>query len=90
MNSPLEVEDKMKMNGVVAYIQETEDGKTTLTFDDVSSNDQPPTSWYRGVPFTLNSYNSEAMKNLNLTKEQYAEIGENLIIRLLALGGKLK
>ena len=80
----------MKMNGVVAYIQETEDGKTTLVFDDVSSEKQPPASWRHEVLFTSNSYDSEAMKTLNLTKEQYAEIGENLIIRLLALDGKLK
>jgi hypothetical protein len=80
----------MKMNGVVAYIQETEDGRTTLTFDDVSSEKQPPTSWCHEVLFTSNCYDSEAMKNLNLTKEQYGEIGENLIIRLLALNSKLK
>jgi len=30
------------------------------------------------------------MKNLSLTKEQFAEIGENLVIRLLVLAGKIK
>ena len=44
--------DKMKMNGVVAYIQEREDGTTTLTFDDVSSEEQPPTLWCHEVLFT--------------------------------------
>jgi hypothetical protein len=80
--------DKMKMNAVVAYIQQTEDGRTTLTFDDVSSEAQPPTLWCREALFTSNSYDSEAMKNLNLTKKQYAEIGENLVMRLLALGAR--
>lgn len=74
----LEVEETMKMNGVVAYIQETEDGKTTLTFDDLSSESMPPKRWNHEVLYTYNSYNSEAMNNMKLTKEQYAEIGETL------------
>lgn len=79
-----------KMNGVVAYIQETEDGKTMLTFDDVSSEKQLPIYWRKEVLYTSNSYSSAAMESLSLTKEQYAEIGESLIIRLLALDGKIK
>lgn len=80
----------MKISGVVAYIRVTEGGKIKLTLDDVSSEKQPPTTWCHEVLFTSNTYDSEAMKSLNLTKEQYADIGENLIIRLLALDGKLK
>jgi len=80
----------MKANGVVAYIQETDDGKITLTFDDVSSEKQPPSSWQRVVLYTSNSYDSDVMKKLSLTKQQFAEIGENLIIRLLVLAGKIK
>jgi len=78
------------MNGVVAYIVETGDGRITLTIDDVSSSKQPPTSWCQEFFYTSNSYDSEAMKNMSLTKEQYAKIGENIILRLLAVNGKLK
>ena len=78
------------MKGVVAYIQEIEDGKTMLTFDDVSSDKQSSTHWSKEVLYTSNSYDSAAMESLSLTKKQYAEIGESLIIRLLALNGKIK
>ena len=76
------------MNGVVAYIAETEEGRTTLTFDDVSS--ETPTSWRHKVLYTRASYDSKALEEMALTKEQYAEIGENLMIRLLAINGKLR
>jgi hypothetical protein len=78
------------MKGVVAYIQEIEDSKTMLTFDDVSSENNLSTNWSKEVLYTSKSYDSNAIENMNLTKEQFAEIGENLIIRLLALNGKLK
>ena len=78
------------MKGVIACIQEMEDGITMLTFDDVSSEYNLFTNWSEEVLYTSKSYDSNAIENMNLTKEQYAEIGENLIIRLLALNGKLK
>ena len=77
------------MNGVVAYLTETQDGRTTLTFDDVSSDEGSPTCWRHEILYTLNSYDSDALEHLSLTKEQFAEIGENLIMRLLARNGKL-
>jgi len=77
------------MNGVVAYVVENDTGRAILTMDDVSSNRQPPTIWSQELFYTSNSYDSEAMKNLKLTKEQYAEIGENIILRLLAVNGLL-
>jgi len=78
------------MKGVIACIQEMEDGITMLTFDDVSSEYNLFTNWSEEVLYTSKSYDSNTIENMNLTKEQYAEIGENLIIRLLALNGKLK
>ena len=79
------------MKGVIACIQEMEDGITMLTFDDVSSEYNLFTNWSEEVLYTSKSYDSNAIENMNLTKEQYAEIGENLIIKgLLALNGKLK
>jgi hypothetical protein len=78
------------MNGVVAYIQKTEDGKTMLTFDDVSADNEMPIKWTKRVLYTSHAYNSEAMAKLELTNEQYAAIGESLVIRLLVLNSKLK
>ena len=79
------------MKGVAAFIKEQEDGSIRLVFNDVeatSGSDKP--DWKHVVLFTHNSYNAKSFKDLSLSKEQFAEIGENLIIRLLALGGYLK
>jgi hypothetical protein len=84
------VKDKIKMNGIVAYIVETADGRTKLIIDDVISNNQPPTNWRQEIFCTSNTYDSEVIENMNLSKEQYAEIGENIILRLLAMNGALK
>ena len=79
------------MKGVVAFIKDQEDGSIRLVFNDVetsSGTDNP--DWKHIVHFTSNSYNSKSFKELSLSKEQFAQIGENLVIRLLALGGHLK
>ena len=74
------------MKGVVAYIEDTENGGIKLVFDDVHSNDaKNPKKWDHEVFFTSNNYDQEKLKGMELSKEQYAEIGENIIIRLLAL-----
>jgi hypothetical protein len=62
------MKSEIKMNGVVAYIVETSDGRITLTMDDLSSSKQPPTSWCQEFFYTSNSYDSEAMKKMSLTK----------------------
>jgi hypothetical protein len=51
----LEVGDIIKINGVVAYIQDTADDKITLTYDDVFSDSQSPISWRHEDLFTKNS-----------------------------------
>jgi len=79
------------MKGVAAYLKQEEDGKLTLMLNDVeatSSNDSP--NWKHNVLFTSNSYEADSLINLSLSKEQFAEIGENLVIRLLALSGLIK
>jgi len=79
------------MNGVTAFIKEQDDGTIRLVFNDVKATEETETpNWKHSVLFTSNSYEAEAMKNLSLSKNQFAEIGENLVIRLLALGGYLK
>ena len=76
------------MNGVVAYIKTTKTGVTKLYFDDVRSEKvSKPEIWEYDVFYTVNKYDSHKIENMKLSKEQYAEIGENLILRLLALNG---
>ncbi|GAB1257901.1 hypothetical protein NBRC116494_24030 [Aurantivibrio plasticivorans] len=78
------------MEGVVAYIED-EGGEIKLTFDDVSCRDgENPSTWNKEFLFTSASFDRDAISSLSLSKEQFAEIGENLIIRLLALNGKIQ
>ena len=79
------------MNGVVAHILEEDDGNIRLFLDDVkaSRGTELPVWEHQGL-FTSNDYCSETFISLSLSKEQFAEIGESLVIRLLALEGHLK
>jgi hypothetical protein len=79
------------MNGLAAFIKEQDDGTISLVFNDVealSESDSP--DWKHTVLFTSATYDASAIKGLSLSKEQFAEIGENLITRLLALGGHIR
>ena len=78
------------MNGVVSYIKNTKKGVTKLYFDNVKSEESSnPETWEYDVFYTVNEYDSHKIEKMELSKEQYAEIGENLILRLLAVDGKL-
>ena len=79
------------MKGVAAFIKDQKNGAVVLVLNDVeaaSSSEEP--NWKHISLFTSNSYNADSFKNLSLSKEQFAEIGENLVMRLLALGGSRK
>ena len=79
------------MKGVTAYLSEDNDNKINLVLNDVvaTSNDKNP-DWKHDVHFTSKDYDSDALKDLSLTEQQYADIGKNLVIRLLALSGGIK
>ncbi len=79
------------MKGVAAFLQAKNNGKIRLVFNDVeASSETNNLNWRHNVLFTHNDYDAETIKNMSLSKEQFAEIGENLVIRLLSLGGYLK
>ena len=79
------------MKGVAAYLKDEGDGKLRLALDDVEAiSEKEGTSWKHIVSFTSNSYDANSLKELSLSKEQFSEIGENLVIRLLAMGGLIK
>ena len=71
--------------GVVATLTPTPAGRLRLTFDDVRT---VPTldaiTWRRVGLFTHTDFDSTAAQNFDLTREQLAEIGENLLLRLFA------
>ena len=79
------------MEGVVAYLRKESGDKLQLVLNDVvaTSNTDSP-DWRHNVLFTSNLYDSESLKQCSFSKEQFAEIGENLVMRLLVIGGFLK
>ena len=76
------------MKGVAAFVKDQGDGSVSLVFNDIVATSLfVGGTWKHVALFTSNSYSVDSFKNLSLSKEQFAEIGENLIIRLLALNG---
>lgn len=65
--------------------------KTRLVFDDARSDiPKRPTKWKPQTLFTWNEYDSKQLSEMKLSQREFAEIRENLVIRLLALNGTLK
>ena len=72
--------------GVVATLCSAPNGGVRLTLDDVRSLPMlDATSWQRESLFTYRDFDASALEDLALSREQFAEIGENIVIRLLAL-----
>jgi hypothetical protein len=79
------------MKGITAYLKNGESETIHLVLDDVeATTSETPIDWKHIVPYTSSAFDAKSLADLSLSKEQYAEIGENLIIRLLALGGLSK
>lgn len=73
-------------SGVVACLREIDSCTLRLIFDDVTTDDpHHPVDWTTNVLYTFNDYNKDEMVALNLSQEEFAMIGENLIARLLSL-----
>ena len=79
------------MKGVVAYIKNEDLENFCLVLDDVEAKSSSANSdWKHTVLFTTKSYDATKLRNLELTKEEFAQIGEDIVIRLLALRGDIK
>ena len=78
------------MTGVVASLYQVANGRFRLTLDDVTSvATLDATTWRRQGLFTLRDFDVSPQGDLDLTKDQLAEIGENLLIRLMAARGSV-
>ena len=76
--------------GVVATLQQISQGRFRLILDDVKSvSTLDATTWRREGLFTSRDFEISSKRDLDLTKEQLAEIGENLLIRLMASRGSV-
>jgi hypothetical protein len=73
-------------SGVVVSLRPTSEGRLCVVLDDVRQ--QPAAdvrSWTHESFFTISEYSRRELENLDLSKDQFAQIGENIVIRLLAL-----
>jgi hypothetical protein len=71
--------------GVVVTLLPVADDRLRLTFDDVSPLMMVDVeAWKREGLFTHRDFDASALSALNLSQAQFAEIGENLLMRLLA------
>lgn len=73
--------------GVVARMEFNGD-TCRLVFEDVSAGPKSA-SWRHERPYTSKEFERARLIDLKLTKDELAQIGENLVIRLLELSGKL-
>jgi hypothetical protein len=82
----MELDDKKRaLDGVVACLRDEGD-KVRLIFDDVESDTQEnPISWHFHTFFTWTTFDKEKVLESELTNEQYADIGFNLMARLAAI-----
>jgi len=77
--------------GVVACLTPIVDGKTRLVFDDVRSDrESKPTAWTPTALFTWKELDFAQLQKLQFNERELAQIGENLLIRLLALQGSIR
>ena len=76
------------MKGVAAFLRVQADGTLRLVLNDIESiSGSSEPDWKHLTLFTHKDYDADELKALSISKEKFAEIGENLVIRLLASGG---
>jgi hypothetical protein len=72
--------------GVAICLRPLEGGRLCLIFDDVvADSDQWPQLWRSHVFFTQKDYEAQQFQSMGLSENQFAQIGEAVVARLLAL-----
>lgn len=86
------VDDNIRSKrAVVTCLRNLGNGSSKLIFDDVvSESASNPVNWSFESFYTWREYPSESLDEMKLTVQQYQEIGENLVARLLALNGRVQ
>ena len=78
--------DQRPKYAVVVSLLELDDGTSRLIIDDVvSATQHKPTSWAFTFPFTETQFSSARVANLALSEREYQMLGENVVLRLVAL-----
>jgi hypothetical protein len=70
---------------VCARLQEAEDGRLWIVFDDVKAVDSSPVEWKHWAFFTEMSFEREGALSHSLTDESYMAVGQAVMARLVAL-----
>ena len=86
-----DVDDNIRSKrAVVTCLHDLGNGFSKLIFDDaVSESASNPVMWSFESFYTWRKYPNENLDEMKLTAQQYQEIGENLVARLLALNGSV-
>jgi hypothetical protein len=82
----METDDGVRTNsGVVCSLRELTDGKFRLVLDDVSnSKSSTDGAWKHEIVFTWKDYDKKELESHHLSEKELADIGFNLLARLLA------
>ena len=90
---PMQLDDKIRTSkGVVACLRDMGNGTSRLFLDDVVADKEAnPINWSHEYfcTFTPELSNSE-LESMNLSAEQFEQIGVAVVARLLALNGRDK
>ena len=86
------VDNKRPSIGLAVTLRDMGDGASRIYFDDiVSEKYNNPKSWEFESFFTFSSsFENEKLDQLELDAEDYARIGKNIVMRLLALHKRVK
>ena len=77
--------------GVVACLRSLDHNTVRLVLDDVQADtEMSPKSWTHYCLYTFTDYDANELKEMTLSQKDLAMIGENLVMRLLALNKELK
>lgn len=87
MNNPNQTDNGKRGNtGIVTSFHRLNDGKIRLVFDDVRQMPMLDASgWRHERLYTSAEFDQKKFEELELSKEELAQLGENLVCRLVAL-----
>ena len=89
----MEYDDKIRSSlGVVVCLRDMGDGISRLFFDDVKSDQLlNPINWTHNYFYTFTpELKNVPLDAMELSEDQYQQIGVALVARLLALNGRIK
>jgi hypothetical protein len=84
-------ENHRAKEGVAVCLRDLGDGRSRLIFDDVVADDPSERApvWRHKAFFTHNAYANHQLDNMQLTDQQFQEIGQAIVARLLAINHRV-